>query len=379
VTVRSGVVAIVVLLATGAAASPGLGQTSTPLSNAGPTLRELAKQAQDTSLPEQARLELLRVLGAWGTEQVTEPLVALLKDPLPSIREFSARGLGWQGNREAVAPLSERAGAPGETPGVRAAALDSLGKIGEESARPLLLASIKDPDGRVREAALGALTNGPLARSEDRIPLLRQVAADRGVNLLMRCEAIQELAKAHDTGASPLLMRLLEQEPPIPMVMPKPGANQQELMAVRFRQVRDVRAWAAVALGMLDAREALPLLLRSAEASDDYFLRLSAVEALVGWKAPEAVPVLVRRLDDPFADTRVMALMGLGSIGDKSVGDAVLVRLGDPVSRVRAQAVTTLAELGYLRARSEIESLRKVDEDPEVQRAIEAALPRLPR
>jgi HEAT repeat protein len=367
------------LLAAFAAASPGLAQTSAPLSNAGPTLRELAKQAQDTSLPEQARLDLLRVLGAWGTEQVTEPLVALLKDPLPSIREFAARGLGWQGNLAAVGPLRERVEAPAETPGVRAAALDALGKIGEESARPLLLASINDPNGRVREAALGTLTNGPLARPEDRLPLLRQVAGDRGVNLLMRCEAIQELAKANDTGASPLLMRLLEHEPPIPMIMPKPGANQQEVMAVRFRQVRDVRAWAAAALGLLNAREALPLLLRSAEAPDDYFLRLNAVEALAGWKAPEAVPVLVRRLNDPFSDTRIIALVGLAAIGDRSVGDAVLARLQDSESRVRAQAAMALAELGHPRARSEIESLRQTDENPEVQLAVEAALARLRR
>lgn len=362
-----------------AALTPAAAQTAPPLSNADPTLVELGKQVQDASLPEPERLALVKLLGEWGTAQVRGPLLALLKDPLPAIRAAAATGLGWEGNREAVPALRERIEAPGETPVVRAVALDSLGKIGDDSVREVVLAATNDPNASVREAALRAVTAGRLTTPKDRIPLLRRVAEDRGLDLLMRCEAIQELGKAKDTTAVPLLVRLLDSEPAVSMPLPRPAAPQREVMVVRFRQVRDVRAWAAMALGMLGAREALPHLLRSAEDPDDYFLRLTSVDALVGLNAPQAVPVFVRRLEDPFPDTRALALVGLARSGDRTVADAVLARLGDRVPKVRAEAAMALAELGDPRARSELENLRKIDPEPEVQLALDAALARLPR
>ena len=146
--------------------SPGW---SAPLSNAGPALQALAAQAQDASLPEAERVDLVKALAGWGTEQVRDVLLALLKDSLPSIRETAAAGLGWRGNGEAVAALRERVEAPGEAPGVRAAALDSLGKIGDASVRDVVLAATNDADPRIRRASLGALTTGPLASPADRI------------------------------------------------------------------------------------------------------------------------------------------------------------------------------------------------------------------
>jgi HEAT repeat protein len=352
-------------------------QTSAPLSSAAPTLLELGKHAQDTNRPEAERLALVKLLGEWGTAQVREPLVAVLKDPLPSIREAAARALGWQGNREAVSALGERVKAAGETPAVRAAALESLGKIGDDSVRDTVLAATNDPDAKIRGAALGALTTGLLASPTDRIPLLRRVAEDRALDLLMRCEAIQALGTAQDTGATQLLVRLLENEPRIANPLPSAFPNQQEVLAVRFREARDVAAWAAATLGLIQAREALPLLLKSAEDPDDFFLRLTSVGALVAWKAPEAVPVLVRRLGDPFPDVRARALAGLAQAGDRSVTDAVLARLSDQVAWVRIQAIAALVELGDPRARAEFERLSKEELDSDVQRALRAALARL--
>ena len=207
----------------------------------------------------------MRLLGEWGTAQVREPLVAVLKDPLPAIREAAARALGWEGNREAASALRERVEAPGETPAVRVAALDSLGKIGDDSVRDAVLAASNDPDARVRRAALAALTVGGLAKPVDRIPLMRRIAPDRGLDPWLRSEAIRELGNANDTASVPLLMQLLENEPPVALPPPRPGATQQEVMVVRHRQARDVRAWAASSLGLLEAKQALPLLLKAAE------------------------------------------------------------------------------------------------------------------
>jgi HEAT repeat protein len=195
----------------------------------------------------------------------------------------------------------------------------------------------------------------------------------------MRCEAIQELGKEKDKGSIPLLVRLLEAGPRIPMPVPSDSPSQQEILRLRFQQSRDLRAWAASSLGALEAKEALPLLLKAALEPADFFLRVTSMGALITLKPPEAVPVFVQGLQDPFADVRALALIGLGQVGDSSSGDAVLTRLSDPVPVVRAQAVRTLVEIRDPRARPELESLRKKELDAAVQQALEAALARLAR
>src|SRR5215470_6013794 len=96
---------------------PGLAFAQGPprLSNAGPVLESLGKQAQNESLPEAERLEIIDALGKWGTDDVRAPLVALLTDRSEVVRAGAARALGWADNREAVPALRQRLDAPGET------------------------------------------------------------------------------------------------------------------------------------------------------------------------------------------------------------------------------------------------------------------------
>lgn len=362
-----------------AVATVSAAQSPSRLSDAGALLEEVGKQAQDRSQPEAERLKLIEALGRWGTEQVRTPLLALLSDPLASIRAAAARALGWPGNREAVAALRQRVEAPAEAPAVRAAALEALGGIGDDSARALVLSASRDPDAKVREAALQGVTFGRLVSPADRVPLMRQLAGDPDLDLLLRCQAIRALGELKDEGATDLLIRLIEHEPSSPMPrLPNPS-DQPQIMMVRYREVRDVRAWAARVLGALDAKSALPVLLKTAEDPDDFFLRLMSIEALGPWKAREALPALVRRLDDPFDYARVAALRGLAEIGDRSVVDAVLGRLDDEIPTVRAQAVYTLGVLGDPKVRPQLETLQDRETNSDVQQVLAATLARLAR
>jgi HEAT repeat protein len=354
-------------------------QGASPLSNAGSILEDLARQVQDQSRPDAERLQLIKVLGDWGTAQVRASLLPLLKDPNPSIRAASARALGLPGDRESAAALRDRLEAPDETPAVRAAAVESLGRIGDDSVRAIVVAATRDPDNAVRGAALWGLTFGGLVNPADRTAFMRQIAEDRAMDPLMRSEAVLALGELKDRGAADLLMRLLESEPAIPMPLPGDNPTQQQALMIRYRQARDVRAWAAKSLGLLDARAALPLLLKSAEAPDDFFLRATSVAALVAWRVPEAVPVLVGRLADPFPDIRVMALKGLATTKDARVVDAVLARLAAETPTVRVQVIETLVELGDPRVRRELEAFRQSNLDPQVERALDKALAQLPR
>ena len=348
-----------------------------PLSSAGPVLEQIGKQIEDRSRPTVERLELISTFADWATAQVNPPLVAVLKDPQPEIRAAAARALGWHGNDEAVPALRERIETPDEVAAVKAAAVRSLGRIGDRSARALVVGAIADPDASIREAALWSVALGSLSDPTDRTAYLIQFAESRGFDGPARAEAVRALASVKEERVVESLSQILESEPPVKIALPPGKLTVQQSMNLRNMQNRDVAGWAAGALRQLDARSALPLLLKTAEQPDDYFLRFMSLQALVAWNVPEVFPVLLRRLEDPLLDIRVLAVTGLARLGDpKSVGP-LLTRLSDESPEVRAVAVMALTELSGPEIRPRLEALQEKEVAPDVRRALEAALAHL--
>jgi HEAT repeat protein len=339
----------------------------------------MGKQLEDRSLSVSERLQIIRTFEGWPTAQVRPTLVAVLKDPQPEIRAAAARALGWPGNAEAVPALRERVEAADETPDVKAAALRALGQIGDRSARALVAAMTQDPNASVREAAVWGVALGPLVDVGDRTPYLIQLSEDRALDPQMRTEAIRALSTVKEGRVIESLSRLLEHEPRLTVTLPSGQPTNDQIMRLRYVQARDIAAWAAGALGELDARTALPLLLTSAADPNDFFLRLLSIRSLVAWNVPEALPVLAGRLEDPLPDIRVLALMGMAKQGDRKTVDLVLGHLSDPHPAVRAQAVATLAQLGDPAVRAQLEALQQKETDSGVRRALEAALSQLAR
>ena len=347
---------------------------ATPLSNAGPVLDEMAKQLENQSLAVSERVQVAKTFGEWATAQVRPPLVAVLKDPSPEIREAAARALGWRGNNEAAEPLRQVIETPGEPVAVRAAAVRSLGIIGNASVRPLVIALTQDPDASVKEAAVWGLALGYLGDRADRTTYLIQFAESRGFDAQSRGQAIRALAAVNEERVVASLSRILETEPRLTVAVPTGQPTEQQIMSLRYTQTRDIAAFAAGSLGRLEAKSALPLLLSAAEDPRDFFLRMNAIESLVAWNVPEAFPVFVRRLGDPLPEVRIFALMGLERLSDhKGVGPA-LGSLSDQNAMVRARAVTTVAALGGTKVRPQLEALAKSEQEPEVMAALEAAL-----
>jgi len=348
-----------------------------PLSSAEPILEEMGKKIEDRNVPTPERLEVIRLLGEWASPGARPALLTVLKDPDPQIRAAAAKALGWPGDDEAVAPLKERAGAPGEVASVRAAAIRSLGQIGDRSVRPLVVAAIADPNASVREAALWGVALGSLVDPADRTSYLIQFAGSRGFDAQARADAIRALATVNEERVVESLSRILETEPRVRMVMPPGGLNQQQIMALRYAQIKDVAAWAARTLGVLQAKSALPLLLQTAEDPKDFFLRLMSLQALVTWKAPEAYPVMVRRLEDPLPEMRAMALTGIAVLHDPRGVEPVLAVLSDSNAEVRATAVATLTVLGDPKVRPQLEALQEKESDPNVRYVLENALAKI--
>ena len=371
-------IAATLMLVVSALAHPGARAESTPLSNTDAAVDELGKSLTDRSRPVNERLETLKALEGWATPEARRHLLIALTDPAAEIRAGAAATLGWPGNTEAVPALRARIEAADETPAVKAAALNALGRIGEPTVRPLVLTATQSSDKAVREAALWSVTFGLLVDPADRTTQLLRLATDPALDGQLRCDAIRMLAGVKEDRVVDGLMQLLEREPRPRIVLPG-QPTQQQIMALRFVQQRDVPAWAARALGYLEARRALDLLLKTAEEPNDYFLRLMSLQTLVGWNVPEALPLYVRRLGDPLSDNRILALMGLMNLGDPTVTEVVKGRLSDESPEVRVQAVSALVLLGGASARPALESLRQREPSPAVLGALDEALSTLPR
>lgn len=359
--------------------SGGHAAESAPASNVEPALQKLANELADQSQPLAHRLEIVRAFAGWGTPQVRAPLVATLKDPAPELREAAAQALAWPGNREAIAPLRERFDAQSETLTVKAAAIGSLGVIGDPSVRPLLVAASQHPDAGVRQGALWGLALGPLVDPADRTSYLIRLAGDRALDGLFRCDAIRALVAVNEDRVVDALMRILESEPRLTIALPEGKPTEAQLMDLRRVQSRDVSAWAAGALGELRSKRAVPLLLKTADDPRDLFLRLMSVQALIILEASEARPVFIGRLEDPVADIRMAALVGLRKVGDRSAIAPVLARLSDESPEVRAQAVMTVASLGDATVRPPLEALQRTETASNVLSVLDDALATLPR
>jgi HEAT repeat protein len=99
----------------------------------------------------------------------------------------------------------------------------------------------------------------------------------------------------------------------------------------------------------------------------------------VSWRAREALPALVRLLDDSTSEVRTVAVVGVGAIGDQSNVGALAARLTDDVIGVRVSAVEALATIGGDAARQRLQAAHGTETHPQVKQALEAALTRLKR
>ena len=104
-----------------------------------------------------------------------------------------------------------------------------------------------------------------------------------------------------------------------------------------------------------------------------------SLRSLIIMGVPEARPVFLRRLEDPVPEIRILGLIGLTHLADRTVIGPVLERLSDQSPLVRSQAALTAAELGGAAVRPTLETRQRVELDSNVQSALEEALEHLPR
>jgi HEAT repeat protein len=267
--------------------------------------RHLARAAREISDPSPERRAFAAyVLAVLGDEQDFELAKGALTDGSKLVREAVVDGMR---RPEAIRLLAQVLREDPEVE-VRVAATLSLYSIATPGVRPLLMSAAEsDPEGRVRERALGMLDMSP---------------------------------------------------PPRPL----PSVSRRVARILREDSDHDVRSEAAYVVMIYAGRASVPVLAEAYERETEAWVRHSIVSALAMSKHRSALPILTQALADPSYEVRARAADGLAECGGKA---AVRV-LADAFARehnpwVRKSIVTAL---GTLDTRASRAVLQQALEDP---------------
>ena len=349
------------------------------IGDASPELREkvtgLIRQVLEDSAPE-VRTQAVRELAMRNVAAASGDLIKALRDADPEVRLQAAIGLGRMRAKNAVTSLLKALSE--EDRWIRFAARVSLTKIGDwKEFAPLL----KTQDSRVREQAWLAFDSAfdpnavsvlsPLVHDED--PAVRANAAAA----LGRVSYLPAAYPGTWWGTQPV------KNPPPHNTIAYAGTPiaVEALTAALADSDPTVCLAAAKALSQGIGPEALPALRARLATESDPAVRRQLIETLGVQKDPEALHVfstiaLDEKADADFRDTAISAVANIG--GDEAkqtivrlasaqlsvpatrkvieaVGEmkataaapAILPRLSDPDSAVRAAAAKTLNSLGH--------------------------------
>ena len=282
----------------------------------------------------------------------------------------------------AVRPLLEALDSTAEWVRIQSAA--ALGHSREPSALTAVAALLSDPDGKVRAEAVKSVARqgGPAALG----PLSTAVADPDGA---VRLAAVAGLAGVL-AGRSGWSTDLLPDDVDLQAALRE---SQRALLHSAAEAQPEVRAEAAIALGLLSSAEAADALVDLALADGDGRVRDAAAEAvgqcgfpqkrrllagaleaeddsrraratamLGALGGPEVGKQLVEALDDPSPEVRQAALKSLSRVDVSGLGDGLRPHLKSPDATVRAEVA---AHLGRSRATESIDALVQALSDPE--------------
>jgi HEAT repeat protein len=232
----------------------------------------------------------------------------------------------------------------------RTSAAQMLGRAGCEEAIPALVAVLRDPyeDAAVKTAASEALANLKDPRA---VPFLVHELHEVDESARPVAEALVSFGEV----AVPELLALLADENQASARVwaarilghTKSPTAVEPLMATLHARNDLLRIAAVAALGEIQDRRALQMLVQSTLRDPAPQVRAEAAGAVAAIEAEGAVDVLVAALADPDYVTRLRALEAFESIQLKDI--SVLVRaLRDPKNEVRRRAAIALERVGYL-------------------------------
>jgi HEAT repeat protein len=275
-----------------------------------------------------------------------DALVKALKDSDAGVREAAAESLGRLGDTRALDGLM--AAASDSEARVRAAAVEALATLEDPRSIPVLTRALKDTNVSVRRAAAEALAS--MDEAPQTVEPLVSALSDSDVHV--RLAAVQGLAARKDKRALSALGGLAKDSSP------------------------EVRAAAINALGDLQDPAAIPAL-TAALKDDNEQVREMAVRGLGNLESDKVTPALIEATKDKSADVRAQAANALGEHHDASTSAAVVSTLkgllDDSSSDVREQAISALSDIRDAGAVQALIAAMQ-SKDPVVRKAAAAAL-----
>ena len=251
-------------------------------------------------------------LGRIGDVRAIEPLSGLLGDSNVEVRQTAVEALGNLDDPKVVPALTKAAG--DANPAVRREAAEALLGIDDESATTPLVKLLSDSDPKVRVTALEGLSRRGDKRALE--PLGKLV---KDPNVEVRARAVRALARFRDPASQNALVTALKDEN------------------------ADVRAAAASALGELELRSA-PQGLLDATRDGNADVRQAAAESLGQIRDAKAVPQLKALLEDASPDVRSAAVDALSEIRDSSALQALITAMQSKDVTVRRAAAQALGQ-----------------------------------
>ena len=263
-----------------------------------------------------------------------EDLVANLKSPNAATRQEAASALGKSRRREAVTPLAALVRDP--EPRVRLEVVRALRALRDLSAVPALVTSLTDGDREVREEAIGTLVE--IYSERDRVGPVGRF--------------LEIFSDEFDRTTIP----------PYTVVDP---AAEKGLAGVLRDENPAIREQAALALGILNARGALPEL-TNALRDPDAGVRGAAATAIGKVGTAEDGRALIPLLADEDAEVRNRVLQAVGVLRVREAGPAL--RQLYEVNRRRETGTRVLAALARIGDPAQADLFQEVVQDPDPER-----------
>ncbi|HEY1955061.1 MAG TPA: HEAT repeat domain-containing protein [Polyangiaceae bacterium] len=323
----------------------------------------------------QCRARLLPLLGA-RRSALAEMLVCL-RDPDPAVRALACDALGRCGETSAVRPLFEVIGdadarvsqaavgaiqslgsdetrgaaihaARAGDPRTRRAALRVVSYFAYPEALDALLEAVVDPDERIREVATAglALLEDPRAFEALRVALAHTSASTRAA----ACRALGSGASTEPVRTA--LLRALSDDDAWVRYYACQSIGKlrildamPEIVKLLDDRAGQVRVAAVEAIARLGGTRSLEILERATQG-DDSDVRSAALLGLAHLRRPEALHVLLTAAESSDPALRLIALAAIAEVASSEADDALMRAGFDADDNVRAAAIAHLATRG---------------------------------
>ena len=274
---------------------------------------------------------------------VVNALIARLKDENAGVRKAAANSLGQIGDRRAVTPLI--AVLPDSDAEVRYTAIDALANLEDPRAIGPIADLLRDPVTEVRRNALSALSHW-----DQGVPTAQVVALLDDPDAEVRREAVNLLEHLNARSSGAAIARLVhDQSSDVRQTVVQALGNlgvQSGAAAVTEALSDpnpDVREAAIGALNELKAPIAESTLLALLKDQDSD-VRERAAQLAGERSVTAAIPSLQRLIDDQRSSVRETATQALGNIADPAARQALQAALQSPDPKVRRAAAEALGQ-----------------------------------